>query len=106
LALALDNDLAVTIAIAVVTALDHHGLVPIAITVLTLADHFTVANAIALTTAHGNANTCPANADTDFFSARRHRDGDCSYRDGSHYKMLDHRMFLSMKVSQRQFAEM
>jgi hypothetical protein len=106
LTVTVDDDLAVTIVVAVVTTLDHDGLVAVAITVLSLTDHFTVANTIALATAHGNANTCPANADTEFFRTRRHRDGNSSHRDGSHYKMLNHRMFLSIKLPGVQFAEM
>src|SRR4051812_38568309 len=91
IALALDDDLAVRIVIAL--ALDHDGLVAIAIPILTLADHFTVAIAVATTGANGHAGTCRPNAhtDADVLCGGRLNDGNSSYRDSSHYKMLDHR---------------
>jgi hypothetical protein len=86
------------------TAPDHDSIV--AIPIPALADHFPVAIAItvAVTGTHGNARR--ANTDTDFFSTRRHCKRNSGHRDGSHNKMLDHRMFLSMKLLEEQFAEM
>jgi hypothetical protein len=104
LTFALDDDLAVTIVIAVVVATspDHNGIVTVAI--FTLADHFTVPIAIAMTATHGDANAGGANTDTDFFRTRRHCNGNAGQRDGSYYKTLDHRMLLSMNLSGKQFA--
>jgi hypothetical protein len=94
----------VTIVIAVVIAVstDHHGIV--AIPRLALANHFTVA--IAMTVADGNANTRRANSNADFFRARRHRNRYSGYRDGSHYKTLDHRICSSLnELSTGQLAQ-
>src|SRR6478752_1195568 len=93
---ALDDDLAVTIVIAVVVATspDHNSVVTVAI--FTLADHFTVSIAVAMTATHGHADAAGADTDTDFFRTRRHRNGNAGQRDGSYYKTLDHRMLLSM----------
>jgi hypothetical protein len=81
-------------------SLDHNGLVTtaIAIAILTLADHLTLAIAIAARRTHGHAYTSGTNAntDSDVLCARRLHEGNSSYRDGSDYNMLDHRMFLSM----------
>jgi hypothetical protein len=96
----------VTIVIAVVIAVstDHHGIV--AIPRLALANHFTVAIAIAMTVADGNANTRRANSNADFFRARRHRNRYSGYRDGSHYKTLDHRICSSLnELSTGQLAQ-
>ena len=47
-----------------------------------------------MTVADGNADTHRADSNADFFCTRRHRNGYRGYRDGSHYKTLDHRMLL------------
>jgi hypothetical protein len=106
LTFALDDDLAVTIVIAVVvsTSPDYNGIVTVAI--FTLADHFTVAIAVAMTATHGYADAGGTHTDTDLFRTRRHRNGNAGQRDGSYYKTLDHRMLLSMDLSGNQFAGM
>jgi hypothetical protein len=78
--------------------LDHNGLVTTAVTILTLTDHLTLAIAIAACGTHSHADTSGtyANTDADVLCARRLHEGNSSYRDGSDYNMLDHRMFLSM----------
>jgi len=78
--------------------LDHNGLVTTAVTILTLTDYLTLAIAIATGRTHGYAYTRRAYTDTnsDVLCARRLHEGNSSYRDGSDYNMLDHRMFLSM----------
>ena len=108
LAVAVDDDLAITIviAVAIVAALDHDGLAAIAIAILTLTDHFTVAITVAMTGTYGHAHTRPADTNADLFRTRRLNQRNSSHRDGSHYKMLDHRMFLSMKFTREQFARM
>jgi hypothetical protein len=109
LPVAIDDDrLAVTIQIAIMvaTSLDHDSLVAIA--VFTLADHFTVAVAVAMTAANGNAyaGRTNTNAHSDVFRTSRHHNRNSSHRDGSHYKTLDHRLLLSMKLLRKQFVEM
>jgi hypothetical protein len=86
--------------------LDHNGLVTTAIAVHTLANHFTVAVAVAMAGTYCHANARRTNTDTELFRTRRLNDGNSSQRDGRYYKMPDHRMFLSMKLSQEQFVEM
>jgi hypothetical protein len=93
----------IDIAVVIMTLLDHDSLVAIAM----LADDFTVAIAIAIpvmTVADGDTDAARADANADFLSTRRHRQRNPSYRDGSHQKTLDHRMFLSMKLSGKQVA--
>jgi hypothetical protein len=86
LAIALDDDLAITVVIAVtiMTAPDHNSIV--AIPILALADHFTVAITItvAMPVADGNTDATRANTDADFFSSRRHCERNSSHRDGSY----------------------
>jgi hypothetical protein len=106
LAVTLDDDLAimVDVTVAIMTSPDHDGLV--AIPRLALTDHFPVAITIAVTMTSTHGDASGADTDADFFSARRHRERNSSHRDGSHQKTLDHRMFLSMKLSGQQFAGM
>jgi hypothetical protein len=101
-----DNRLPVAIVVVIPAPLDHDRLV--SVTVITLADHFTVTVAVAMTGADGHTDACgtDANAHTDFFRTRRHRNGNSSHHDGSHYESLDHRMFLSMNLSEGQLALM
>jgi len=88
----------------IATALDHDSLV--AITVFTLADHFTVAIAIAMTGTNGHTDASGTDTHANVLRTGRHRNGNTSHRDGSHYKSLDHRMFLSMNLSEGQLALM
>jgi hypothetical protein len=109
-AIAIDNDLPITVivAVAIMAALDHNGIVTIAIPILTLAYNPAVPITVAMTgtNRHARATRTDTNADADFFGTRRHCNRNCGHRDGSHYKTLDHRMLLSMKLPGKQFAGM
>jgi len=111
LTVAFDNDLAITIevAVAIMATLDHDGFVAVAITIFALTDYFTIAITIAVTgtNRHASATRAHTDADADFFGTRRHCNRNSSHRDGSHYKTLDHRMLLLIyEITGQQFAEL
>ena len=86
----------------IAATLDYDSLA--AITVFTLTDDLTVTVMVTMTGTNGHTDACGTNTNTNFFRAGRHRNGNSSHRDGSHCKSLDHHFFLSMNLSETQFA--
>jgi hypothetical protein len=85
---------AIDIAVMIVTVLDHHGVV--AITMVFLANDATIAIPIAIAMAFTNGHADRANANTNFFRARRHGETNSGNGDRYHCKTLDHGMFLQV----------
>jgi hypothetical protein len=75
---------AIAIPIAISILPDHNGIA--AIPVVTLPDNFAVAVPITITMAVSDGHADRADANSDFFRASRHRDTNCSRRDGHYYK--------------------
>src|SRR5476649_307134 len=90
-----DDGLAVVIDIPVaVASLDHDGVVTIP--VITLADNVAIAIAITITMSGSDGHADRPNTDANFFRTSGDRKRYCSHGYRSHYKTLDHRMFLSL----------
>jgi hypothetical protein len=85
-----DHRLVVAIMIPVAIAIlpDHDGIV--AIPVVTLTNNLAVAVPITIIMAVSDGHADRTDTNSDFFSASRHRDANCSRRDGHHYKTFHH----------------
>ncbi len=92
---AIDKDfsIAVEVPIVVAASADDNGVIPIP--AVTLADNFTVTIAISIM-AGSNRHAVRTDANTNFFRASRHCDGNPGHRDSCYCKTFDHRMLLSL----------
>jgi hypothetical protein len=106
LPVAVDDDrlpIAVVVTILIAAPLDHYGLVPIS--AIALTNDFAFAIAV-VAGSDGYADAGRADTHSDALRGGGHCKGNSSHRDGSYHKTLDHRLLLSVKLLERQFAVM
>jgi hypothetical protein len=105
LPVAVDNDrLAIAIVVTITVApLDHHGLVAIAAIALTNDLAFAIA---IVAGSDGYADAGRPNTHSDILRDGGHGKRNSSHPDGSHHKTLDHRLLLSVEMTEMQFALM